>query len=60
MYRYGLDQETAFQVMRRLSSHQNIKLRDIAARVIDEFQRDRHDRLSGRTAAPRKPVAGRG
>jgi transcriptional regulator with GAF, ATPase, and Fis domain len=38
MHRYGLDQENAFQVMRRLSSHQNIKLRDIAARVIDEFQ----------------------
>lgn len=37
MHRYGLSQDAAFQVMRRLSSHQNIKLRDIAARVIDEF-----------------------
>ena len=39
MFRYGLDQESAFQVLRRLSSHQNIKLRDIAAHVIDEFKR---------------------
>jgi GAF domain-containing protein len=37
MYRYGLDQESSFQVMRRLSSHQNLKLRDIAARVLKEF-----------------------
>jgi transcriptional regulator with GAF, ATPase, and Fis domain len=37
MLRYGLDQESAFQVMRRLSSHENIKLRDIAARVLKEF-----------------------
>jgi len=37
MHRYGLDEQSSFQVMRRLSSHQNIKLRDIAARVIDEF-----------------------
>ena len=26
-------------VLRRLSSHQNVKLRDIAAHVIDEFKR---------------------
>jgi transcriptional regulator with GAF, ATPase, and Fis domain len=39
MLRYGLNEEKAFQVMSRLSSHQNIKLRDIAARVIDEFTR---------------------
>ena len=39
MFRYGLDQESAFQVLRRLSSHQNVKLRDIAAHVIDEFKR---------------------
>lgn len=37
MLRYGLDEEKAFQVMRRLSSHQNVKLRDIATRVLDEF-----------------------
>jgi transcriptional regulator with GAF, ATPase, and Fis domain len=39
MHRYGLDEHSSFQVMRRLSSHQNVKLRDIAARVIDEFNR---------------------
>jgi len=38
MLRYGLDQESAFQVMRRLSSHQNIKLRDIATRILTEYQ----------------------
>jgi transcriptional regulator with GAF, ATPase, and Fis domain len=38
MHRYGLTENAAFQVMRRLSSHQNIKLRDIAAHIIDEFR----------------------
>ena len=38
MFRYGLDEHSAFQVMRRLSSHENLKLRDIAVRVIDEFK----------------------
>ena len=39
MFRYGMNEESAFQVLRRLSSHENAKLRDIAARVIEEFHR---------------------
>ncbi len=38
MFRYGLDEQSAFQVLRRLSSHENVKLRDIAGRVIQEFR----------------------
>ncbi len=38
MLRYGLDEHAAFQVMGRLSSHSNVKLRDIAAHIIDEFK----------------------
>ena len=34
MERYGLDEETAFDVMRRISSQDNRKLRDIAAEVV--------------------------
>jgi AmiR/NasT family two-component response regulator len=37
MHRYGLDVEASFQVLRRLSSHRNVKLRDVAAKVVDEF-----------------------
>jgi transcriptional regulator with GAF, ATPase, and Fis domain len=38
MLRYGLDEDASFQVLRRLSSHENIKLRDVAARVIKEVR----------------------
>ena len=38
MYRYGLTEDAAFQVLRRLSSHNNRKLRDVAADVIKEFR----------------------
>ncbi|MEU6553435.1 GAF and ANTAR domain-containing protein [Streptomyces sp. NPDC046915] len=34
--RHGLSEEEAFNVLRRLSQHHNIKLRDIAQRVRDE------------------------
>lgn len=34
MERYGLDEATAFGVMRRISSHDNRKLRDVAAQVV--------------------------
>ena len=37
MLRYGLNEDAAFQVLRRLSSHKNVKLRDVARQVIDEF-----------------------
>lgn len=36
MERYGLDEKKAFDVMRRISSHENVKLRDLAARVVAE------------------------
>jgi transcriptional regulator with GAF, ATPase, and Fis domain len=38
MHRYGLTDEASFQVLRRLSSHQNRKLRDVAADVLNEFR----------------------
>jgi AmiR/NasT family two-component response regulator len=38
MYRYKLDADAAFAVMVRLSSHQNVKLRDIAAGFLEEFR----------------------
>jgi transcriptional regulator with GAF, ATPase, and Fis domain len=38
MLRYGLDEDASFQVLRRLSSHENVKLRDVAARVINEVK----------------------
>lgn len=36
MERYGLDDKRAFEVMRRISSHDNIKLRDLAVRVVTD------------------------
>jgi GAF domain-containing protein len=47
MERYGLDQSRAFDVMRRISSHDNRKLRDVAAQVVAE-----------RGLPPREPAAG--
>ncbi|GAB3026408.1 transcription antitermination regulator [Nocardioides flavus (ex Wang et al. 2016)] len=35
MERYGLDEDRAFSVLRRLSSHQNVKLRDLAAQLVE-------------------------
>ena len=34
MERYRLDEDRAFDVLRRLSSHDNVKLRDLAAQVV--------------------------
>ncbi|MBD3924511.1 GAF and ANTAR domain-containing protein [Nocardioides cavernae] len=34
MERYGIDEDRAFDVLRRLSSQENTKLRDLAARVV--------------------------
>lgn len=34
MERYGLDEDAAFSVLRRLSSHDNLKLRELAAQVV--------------------------
>jgi GAF domain-containing protein len=38
MHRYGLTEDAAFQVLRRLSSHHNRKLRDVASDVVKEFR----------------------
>ena len=35
MTRYDMDLETAFEVLRRYSSHGNVKLRDVAKRVVE-------------------------
>lgn len=34
MERYDLDEERAFSVLRRISSHENVKLRDVAAQLV--------------------------
>jgi AmiR/NasT family two-component response regulator len=34
MERFGIDAEHAFQVLARVSSHSNTKLRDVAAELI--------------------------
>ncbi|KRF10363.1 GAF and ANTAR domain-containing protein [Nocardioides sp. Soil796] len=36
LQRYGLDQEQAFETLQRYSSHANVKLRDVAALVIEQ------------------------
>ena len=35
MSKYGMDLETAFEVLRRYSSHGNVKLREVARRVVE-------------------------
>lgn len=35
MGRYGLDQDRAFDLLRRISSHENVKLVEVARRVVD-------------------------
>ena len=35
MERYGLDQNQSFELLRRLSSTTNVKLRDVAARIVE-------------------------
>jgi GAF domain-containing protein len=42
MQRYHLDEDQAFQFLRRVSQDTNVKLRDIAARVIAEAKENRH------------------
>jgi AmiR/NasT family two-component response regulator len=37
MYRYRLDKGAAFNVLRRLSSHGQRKLRDVAQEMVNEF-----------------------
>ncbi len=39
MLRYGLDEDQAFQFMSRLSQSHNVKLRDVAARLVDELSK---------------------
>jgi GAF domain-containing protein len=40
MHRYAMTEERAFAFLVRASSHGNVKLRDVAAEVVREFQRD--------------------
>ena len=35
MQNYGIDMEQAFEVLRRYSSHKNIKLREVAEHVVE-------------------------
>ena len=43
MQRYDMGEDAAFDVLRRYSSHDNIKLREVAERVIDERRLPGHD-----------------
>lgn len=43
MHRYATTEERAFAFLVRASSHGNVKLRDVAAEVVREFQRDLAD-----------------
>jgi hypothetical protein len=42
MQRYHLDEQQAFQFLRRISQDANVKLRDVATKVITEAARDGH------------------
>jgi GAF domain-containing protein len=42
MAEYGIDEDAAFAFLRRASSHSNVKLRDVAARIVE----DANDRSS--------------
>lgn len=43
MLRYGVDAESAFELMVKLSQESNIKLREIAERVVAEITKHDHD-----------------
>jgi AmiR/NasT family two-component response regulator len=43
MERYDLDEDRAFDVLRRLSSQDNVKLRDLAAQVVSTRALPEHD-----------------
>ncbi|WP_322920933.1 GAF and ANTAR domain-containing protein [Nocardioides renjunii] len=45
MERYGIDQQQSFELLRRLSSTTNVKLRDVAAQIV-ETRVVPHDRAS--------------
>jgi len=47
MHRYDMDLETAFDVLRRYSSHANVKLRDVAQQVVDLRSLPETDRHAG-------------
>lgn len=44
MHRYGIDGDRAFEVLRRQSQHDNVKLREVAERVVNEFVKQTIDR----------------
>jgi GAF domain-containing protein len=46
MERYGLSSDAAFDVLRRYSRDSNVKLRDVAANVVDTFDRSRAERAT--------------
>ena len=48
MLRYQIDAETAFSLLRRWSSHTNIKLRHLSRLLVDAATRDARSHTSGR------------
>ena len=49
---YALDEERAFSVLRRISSHENIKLRDVAAQLVATRRLPEADADEGAGPAP--------
>jgi len=41
--RYDLDEQGAFSFLTRLSSHSNVKLRDVAARLVEDAVKERRE-----------------
>ena len=42
MAEYGIDEDAAFAFLRRASSHSNVKLRDVAARIVEDANQRSH------------------
>ena len=59
MERYDLDEDRAFSVLRRISSHENTKLRDVAAQLVATRRLPRSGADGGADHAPSQ-VADRG
>jgi GAF domain-containing protein len=59
MHRYGIDADSAYAYLRRLSQHGNIRLRDIAAQVINNTHttRDGESHMKPQAINGRLPAA---
>ena len=49
MERFGLTEDRAFAFLSRLSSHRNVKLRQVARELVDETSGNRDSSTDGRS-----------